>query len=601
MPSARQWSRRAAHWRAKHHCANSSAKIASAWRARAASSAAGARRASGEGHSVHGRPPCTSFSTANSDQSPSHSCSRARKSSSSAEASGPAPAANARAARASRSRRHAPGCPGEVRVVEPALALEHLERHEERIPRARRERLVRRVAESRGPEREHLPEPLPREREPAREAVRGRAEIARAVGARERGGVEQDPASPVAPLHGGLRQRWWIRSSSEASPTPSSASAPRSSARATAPRAPSPTASAVASTSPPTTIVKAMVGSEPPIPTCWSAIAAARTNTIHFTAHATSFARRIPWFTAPMRTPRSTKRPAPIPPSSTIAPTTSRGRRFSSDRPRRLVVEAPRTASASAKAVATTTQNAPRATSQDGSWCGSSPRPLVMPHSLARRSNPARASEKRSTARTKNAAMIAPSTTTSIATIPGRSAASTAASLANASSNTLPTRSHMAPLLRREPVRPAPPRDEVRLLRLEHLAEPLEALVGGGRVERRHLVHVRRDPPEVERLHAPADGEVVDDAGPQRVGHPEALRRLARDPLQGVERLRRQHRAPDPPQVLRPEPEGGDERPRRRRVGRVVRQVLLAMRRDRARAADALPARRVEHHLVEHR
>src|SRR6266511_2949500 len=611
MPSARQWSRRAAHWRAKHHCANSSAKIASAWRARAASSAAGERRASGAGHSVHGSPPCTSFSTAKSDQSRSHSPSRARKSSSSAEASALA-APHPGASELGAVRVSARG-DGEIGVVEPPLALEHLERDEEGAPGARRERLVRRVAEPGRSERQHLPEPLPREREPARKAVRGRAEVARAVRARQRGGMEQDPAPPVARLHARLLHRWWIRSSSGVSPAPSSASPPRSSARATAPRAPSPTASAVARTSPPTTIVKAMVGSDPPIPTCWSAIAAASTNTIHFTAHATSFARRIPWFTAPMSTPRSTKRPAPIPPSSTIAPTTRRGRSPRSESPRRLVVEAPRTAIAIAKPVATTTQNAPRATSQEGSWCGSIPRPVVMPHSRARRSNPTRASEKRSTARTKKAATIAPSTTTSIATMPSRSSASTAPSLPNASSNTPSTRSHMAPLLLFFLMIRRPPRDEVRLLRLERLAESLDPLLGGRRIERRHLVHVGRDPAEVERrqraqellavhrLDAPAYGEVVHDAGPEPVGNAEALGRLARNPLERVERLRREHRPPYPPQVLRPAPERRDERPWRGWVSGVVRQELVPVGRDRARAADALPARGVERHLVEHR
>jgi hypothetical protein len=69
---------------------------------------------------------------------------------------------------------------------------------QQRIARERRERLVRRVAIPRRPERQHLPQPLPRRAQKPQERPRLVPQFADAVAPRQRGRVQQNPAGALA-------------------------------------------------------------------------------------------------------------------------------------------------------------------------------------------------------------------------------------------------------------------------------------------------------------------------------------------------------------------------------------------------------------------
>ncbi len=81
-------------------------------------------------------------------------------------------------------------------LVEPALARQQLQRHQQRAAGKGGKALVRRLAVTRGSERQHLPQRLPGGGEKVDKGERGRAQIAGAVATRQGGGVEEDAALP---------------------------------------------------------------------------------------------------------------------------------------------------------------------------------------------------------------------------------------------------------------------------------------------------------------------------------------------------------------------------------------------------------------------
>lgn len=82
----------------------------------------------------------------------------------------------------------------EIAAVEQAVSSQEIKAHEPRAPRERGGGIIRRAAGSRRIDRQHLPPPLTGAREELREAMCGRAEIPRAVGARKTGRVQKDTA-----------------------------------------------------------------------------------------------------------------------------------------------------------------------------------------------------------------------------------------------------------------------------------------------------------------------------------------------------------------------------------------------------------------------
>ena len=146
----------------------------------------------------------------------------------------------------------------------------------------------------------------------------------------------------------------------------------RSSARATASRAPRPTASAAASTHPPSTSANARWAARRPRPRARAPSprpAPARTTSPRATRWR---AYRLPRFTAPMSTPRSRKRAAPIPTEQhqRRRSRAAGGRPAASGPPRWWCWPRARRGRARPRS-SSTNQKAPRAKSQDGSWCGS--------------------------------------------------------------------------------------------------------------------------------------------------------------------------------------------------------------------------------------
>ncbi len=84
----------------------------------------------------------------------------------------------------------------QVRRFEQAVRQQPVGADQQRIPGERRERLVGRVAVAGRPERQHLPEPLPRARQVIEEPDRLRPQLADPPRPRQRGRVQQDAARP---------------------------------------------------------------------------------------------------------------------------------------------------------------------------------------------------------------------------------------------------------------------------------------------------------------------------------------------------------------------------------------------------------------------
>src|SRR5438477_6476199 len=78
------------------------------------------------------------------------------------------------------------------------LVDQPVEADQQRVPRERREGAVRRVPVTDRSGGQHLPEALPRARQPPREGVRLRPEIAAPVSAGQGSRVKEDAACPLA-------------------------------------------------------------------------------------------------------------------------------------------------------------------------------------------------------------------------------------------------------------------------------------------------------------------------------------------------------------------------------------------------------------------
>src|SRR3984885_10508819 len=120
-------------------------------------------------------------------------------------------------------------------------------------------------------------------------------------------------------------------------------------------------------------------------------------------------------------------------------------------------------------------------------------------------------------------------------------------------------------------VGPSPPGYEVWLVEVKDLGQLLHAAVGLGRGCSAYLLRIRGHPSKVKRgkgseqvgapdaAQAVGEGEIIDDAGPQLVGHAEVSGAEGGEPLQLEEGHGGQYEPPDLFQIAGAEEEGVDE------------------------------------------
>ena len=102
---------------------------------------------------------------------------------------------------------------GRAGGIDQAVVVEPVEGDHERISREGRERLVGRVAEASGPERQHLPVPLAHLGEPLEPAVGLGTKFANPEPAWQRRGMKEDPGGASLEVHEFLSCAWAHRSS----------------------------------------------------------------------------------------------------------------------------------------------------------------------------------------------------------------------------------------------------------------------------------------------------------------------------------------------------------------------------------------------------